>query len=107
MFVRRLSLANFRNYRNLDLTVPPGKLLFLGDNAQGKSNLLEAIYLLATARSIRAGSDAEMVGWAVEDEQLPVARTVGWVERSQGPVQVEVVDASMVIPSECACPVCG
>ena len=54
MRVRSLSLTNFRNYRHLELSLPGGALLFVGENAQGKSNLLEALYLLATTRSVRA-----------------------------------------------------
>ena len=53
MHVRRLQLTNFRTYSSLDLEVEPGRLLFLGDNAQGKSNLLEAVYMLASGKSPR------------------------------------------------------
>jgi len=91
LYVRRLQLVNFRNYRDLDLSLSPGKLVFLGDNAQGKSNLLEAVYLLASARSARAGQDAEMVGRAAETVEQPFARAVASVERSAGPVQVEAL----------------
>jgi DNA replication and repair protein RecF len=91
MYVRRLQLANFRNYSELDLTLPAGKIVLLGDNAQGKSNLLEALYLLASARSVRAGNDGEMVGWPGEGDAQPIARTAAWVDRNAGPVQVEVV----------------
>src|SRR6185503_19325472 len=74
LIVRRLLLANFRNYAELDLTVPAGRLFFVGDNAQGKSNLLEAVALLSTARSPRAGGDTEMVGRLAEDGSQPIAR---------------------------------
>ena len=50
MQVRRLSLTNFRNYSRLELDLPGGVILLHGDNAQGKTNLLEAIYFLATTR---------------------------------------------------------
>jgi DNA replication and repair protein RecF len=57
----RLRLRNFRNYARLDLVFAPGIHLLLGDNAQGKTNLLEAIYLMATLRSFRGVGSAQMV----------------------------------------------
>ena len=91
MYVRHLSLADFRNYRDLELALPAGPLLFIGENAQGKTNLLEAVYLLSTIRSLRAGSDAELIRWEAAQEGLPVARLVAEAERSSGPVRVEMV----------------
>jgi DNA replication and repair protein RecF len=91
MHVRRLQLTGFRNYRSLDLQPPPGPLLFLGDNAQGKSNLLEAVGLLATGKSVRAGQDGEMIGWAVEEGLQPFARVHAAVARRQGDVELETV----------------
>ena len=73
MHVRHLQLTNFRTYQNASLDLPAGRLLFLGDNAQGKSNLLEAVYLLASGRSVRAGNDAEMLSRDVEMESQPVS----------------------------------
>jgi DNA replication and repair protein RecF len=57
----RLRLRNFRNYARLDSEFAPGFHLFSGNNAQGKTNLLEAIYLLATLRSFRGVGSAQMV----------------------------------------------
>jgi len=56
-----LKLRHFRNYGRLDLALPPGPVILIGENAQGKTNLLEALYLLCTGRSPRADSDAELV----------------------------------------------
>jgi len=56
-----LRLRDFRNYARLDAQFTPGFHLFLGGNAQGKTNLLEAIYLLATLRSFRGSGGAQMV----------------------------------------------
>jgi DNA replication and repair protein RecF len=56
-----LRLRDFRNYPRLDVDFPPGFHLVLGDNAQGKTNLLEAIYLLATLRSFRGVGSAQLV----------------------------------------------
>ena len=56
-----LRLRNFRNYALLDADFSAGFHLLLGDNAQGKTNILEAIYLLATLRSFRGVGGAQMV----------------------------------------------
>src|ERR1700752_2094075 len=56
-----LRLRDFRNYARLDADFSPGFHLLLGDNAQGKTNILEAIYLLATLRSFRGIGSAQMV----------------------------------------------
>lgn len=91
MRLSHLSLHNIRNYVRLDLDLSPGVTVLLGDNAQGKTNLLESIYYLATSRSPLAGSDRELVNWlAVEQEPLPYARLVGQVARSDGHVTIEI-----------------
>ncbi len=61
MHLAHLRLRDFRNYARLDADFAPGFHLLLGDNAQGKTNLLEAIYLLATLRSFRGVGGAQMV----------------------------------------------
>ena len=61
MVITHLSLSQFRNYRALELDLPQGVLVFQGDNAQGKTNLLEAPYLLATIRSHRAENERELI----------------------------------------------
>jgi DNA replication and repair protein RecF len=57
----QLKLRDFRNYARLDASFAPGFHLLLGDNAQGKTNILEAIYLLATLRSFRGVGGAQMI----------------------------------------------
>jgi DNA replication and repair protein RecF len=56
-----LRLRDFRNYARLDVDFSPGFHLLLGDNAQGKTNVLEAIYLMATLRSFRGVGSAQMI----------------------------------------------
>ncbi len=60
MFLKSIGLTNFRNFSKLNLTFSPITLV-IGDNAQGKSNLLEAIYYLATTKSPRAERDAQLI----------------------------------------------
>ena len=90
MYVRRLTLADFRNYHQLELELPASLLLFLGRNAQGKTNLLEAVYLLSTVRSPRSGSDLELINWQASQDAPPVARIVAEAERRDGLVRVEM-----------------
>lgn len=61
MHLAHLRLRNFRNYARLDADFTPGFHLLLGDNAQGKTNILEAVYLVATLRSFRGVGSAQMV----------------------------------------------
>jgi DNA replication and repair protein RecF len=56
-----LRLRDFRNYARLDVDFAPGLQLLLGGNAQGKTNILEALYLLATLRSFRGVGGAQMI----------------------------------------------
>ena len=93
VYIRHLSLTGFRNYRRQELELPAGNVLFLGDNAQGKSNLLEATYLLASGKSPRAGNDGEMIGWNSENESQPFARLLGRSSERWGDVQLEMVVA--------------
>jgi DNA replication and repair protein RecF len=91
MWIRHLSLGNFRNYHRQELSLPQGIVLLLGDNAQGKSNLLEAAFLLATARSQRAQTDGELIRWDALSDAQPVARVAAQVERGDGPLELEVI----------------
>jgi len=61
MHLSRLKLRDFRNYARLDVEFGPGCHVLLGDNAQGKTNILEAIYLIATLRSFRGCGGAQMI----------------------------------------------
>ena len=61
IYFSRLKLSNFRNYESINLELEPGTILLHGDNGHGKSNLIEALYLLAIAKSSRASTDGEMV----------------------------------------------
>lgn len=61
MHLAHLRLRDFRNYPRLDLNFSPGFHLLLGHNAQGKTNILEAIYLLATLRSFRGVGGSQMI----------------------------------------------
>ena len=91
MYCTHLAAANFRNYVRLDLHLPRGVAIVVGDNAQGKSNLLEALYLLATTRSFRAGADRELVNFGALEGDLPFSRVSASVQRQAGEVHVEAI----------------
>jgi len=61
MYIKELELHNFRNYENLNVSFSKDVNIFLGENAQGKTNLLEGIYLNAVARSFKTQRDREMI----------------------------------------------
>ncbi len=63
MHITSLKLEHFRNYEALRIEPGTGLNIFVGRNAQGKSNLLESLYLLATSKSSRAGKDVELIGF--------------------------------------------
>jgi DNA replication and repair protein RecF len=63
MFLRRLALENYRNFDKIDLTIDQNVNIFIGPNAQGKTNLLEAIYVLALTKSHRTNQDKELIRW--------------------------------------------
>lgn len=63
MRVNRLSLRNFRNYKHIDIDFTANINVFIGPNAQGKTNLLEALYLAAMGRSHRTNTDQELIYW--------------------------------------------
>ncbi len=75
MHITHLSITNFRNYRRLSIELPAGPILLRGDNANGKTNLLEAIRFLSTTRSSHARTDQQLVNWLIlRQEPLPFAR---------------------------------
>lgn len=92
MRVSHLSLNNFRNYGRLELSLSPGATLLVGDNAQGKTNLLEAIYYLATTRSAHASQDSQLINWAAAQSSDPLSagRLVADLQSSAAPKQVEM-----------------
>jgi len=63
LYINRLTLIHFRNYREAHLEPHPELNVIFGANAQGKSNLLEALFLFTTGKSFRAGKEIELVNW--------------------------------------------
>ena len=63
MFLKYLELINYRNYEENTIFFDSNKTVLIGDNAQGKTNLLEAIYYLANLSSFRSNSDKDLILW--------------------------------------------
>ena len=92
MYLSRLALTNYRNFPDLELALPAGMVFILGRNAQGKSNLLEAAYLLAIGKSYHANTDRELIHLkALEEVPSPgsgQALITGEVEHRDGRLKV-------------------
>ena len=70
MKIESLRLENFRNYKSLELDFSSGSNLFYGDNAQGKTNILEAVYFCGTTRSHRTSRDRDLICFGQEEAHL-------------------------------------
>lgn len=78
MQLTHLSLTNFRNFARLDIEVPGGPILIVGDNAQGKTSLLEAVYFLAALTSFHASHDRQLISLFAERKPKLFARIVAY-----------------------------
>lgn len=86
MFLNSIQLQNYRNYDQLELKTDNQVNLFVGPNAQGKTNLLEAIFALALTKSHRTSKDKELIGWEADS-----ARISGEVEKRYGTVKLDLM----------------
>ena len=85
MHVCSLRLSHFRNYQSLEVAFHQHLNLFLGSNAQGKTNILEALYCLSTTRSFRAAADEEMIRFGEESGAIE-----GVLQREEGQEQIRL-----------------
>jgi len=90
MQLTRLSLTNFRNIARMDIAIPEGTTLILGNNAQGKTSILEAIYYLATLTTFHASSDRQLINLVAAKENLAVARIIGEFKKGGHSHRIEV-----------------
>lgn len=70
MFIKNIRLINFRNYSDLSLDFDADKILLTGKNAQGKTNLLEAVLYLSSLKTIKAKQDNELIKWGEDYAQV-------------------------------------
>jgi len=91
MHLSHLTLTHFRNYRHLDLAFAGPLTVLQGQNAQGKTNLLEAVYFLATSKPVHALNERETVGWQAQDEPIPYSRIGGRVQVAERALDLEIL----------------
>lgn len=70
MIIKSMSLKNYRNYQTLTLDFDKKTNIFYGDNAQGKTNILEAVYVSGTTKSHRSSKDQEMIRFSEEEAHI-------------------------------------
>ena len=101
MTLKKLILTTFRSYSSREFSFSPGINLVVGPNTAGKTNLLEAIYLLATGKSLRAGVESELIGWGGEwarVEGLIAENTEKYVDNAEADLGIDL-SVSSEIPS--------
>ncbi len=91
MFLKHLSLTNFRKYTRLDLDFPSRAVLLTGANAQGKTTVLEAIYFLAAFTSFQTHTDRQLINFdeAEKKDSPAVARLIAEYQRGKGKHRIE------------------
>ena len=92
MYLKHLSLTNFRNFARLDLDVPRRVIVLVGSNAQGKTSLLEAVYFMATFTSFQTHADRQLVNFIAAREarkQVAVGRLVADYQRGNSNHRLE------------------
>ncbi|MCR4788839.1 MAG: DNA replication/repair protein RecF [Lachnospiraceae bacterium] len=72
MIIKSLNLVDFRNYEELNIEFDPGTNILYGDNAQGKTNILEAIYVAATTKSHKGSKDSEIINFNKSEAHIRV-----------------------------------
>lgn len=85
MFLRKLALQHYRNYGSIELSTNKAVNVFIGPNAQGKTNLLESIFVLALTKSHRTYQDKELIAW-----ERPEAVIYGEVDKKYGPCKLQL-----------------
>lgn len=86
MFIKELQLRSFRNYESLDIKFDNQVNVIIGENAQGKTNLLEAIFILAFTRSYRTSQDRELIYW--KEEFAKITGTIEKQNKKQLPLEI-------------------
>src|SRR4051794_22544055 len=86
MFIKQLQLRNYRNYEQLEIQFENKVNVILGENAHGKTNMMESIYVLAMAKSHRTSNDKDLIRWDQE-----YAKIEGRVQKSNGSLPMELI----------------
>jgi DNA replication and repair protein RecF len=90
MYLRHVSLTNFRNFTRLDIDLPQRVVLLTGANAQGKTSMLEAIYFLAAFTSFQTHADRQIINFHEAKNSLAVTRLVADYQKARSKHRLEV-----------------
>ena len=85
MIIKSIELSNFRNYENLEIKFDHGTNILYGDNAQGKTNILEAAFMSGTTKSHKGSKDKEVIRFGCEEAHI---RTI--VEKNEKEYQIDM-----------------
>lgn len=80
MIIKSLELSNFRNYESLHLSFSEGTNIFYGDNAQGKTNILESLYMISTTKSHRGAKDRDLIRFGQEEAHIRASLLKGDID---------------------------
>ncbi len=86
LYIKEITLTNYRNYTKTTIPFENKVNVILGENAQGKTNVMESIFVLSMAKSHRTSNDKELIKWDCE-----YAKLLGIVEKHRGPVTLDLV----------------
>src|ERR1041384_6568394 len=104
MYLKHLSLTNFRNFTRLDVDIPRRVVLLVGSNAQGKTSVLEAIYFLAEFTSFQTHADRQIINFnEAKNNSLTVTRLVAEYQRGNGKHRLEarlILEPTGVVTSQ-------
>ncbi|MEB3103242.1 DNA replication/repair protein RecF [Ferviditalea candida] len=86
MFLKSLRLNHYRNYEKVEFTTNHNVNILIGPNAQGKTNLLEAIFVIALSKSYRTSKDKELIGWNLREASISAE-----IEKKYGTVGLDLL----------------
>src|SRR6478609_7853856 len=86
MYIEQIKLKNYRNYEQLEVQFENKVNVILGENAQGKTNVMESIYVLALAKSHRTTNDKDLIRWDKE-----YAKIEGRIQKNHGSLPMELI----------------
>ena len=90
MYLTQLSLTDFRIFSRFDQNVPQNAVILVGDNAQGKTSLLEAVYYLSTLDSFQASTSTELINFSALKNNLAVSRIVADYKKGESNHHLEI-----------------
>ncbi len=98
MYIKKLLLTDFRNYNKQEIQLSKGINIFYGDNAQGKTNIIEAIYLSSIGKSFRAKKDIELVN--IQSQKFAIIETEFEKRDREGKIKLEIKDKKNIYINE-------